>query len=473
MSIQLIGILTILAGTLCFWRGQNAVITAVIVASVFGAAAALYIGQNDIGPAQLLLAFGAVSLLLNPDRLGDAFRQLQFPRAGFWLICLVGYGVASSFLLPRLFTGVTDIIPLGTPTEQYLSAVVPLAPVSSNFTQSVYMLGNLTLFVMVAAAGSSRDGFRAMTFAVIAYGLLNTFFAVADLVSFNTGTQDVLGFIRNARYTLHHEEQIFGLKRIVGAFTEASSFSRSTIGVLAFTGTLWLCGRYRPVTGAIAFASVLLVALSTSSSGLVVLPVILGLLFVTGVSVANQRPENGGAAALLVVSIPIFLGVLVVALALNNTIVTAAREYVDIVVTNKMSSDSGVTRGSWNEIGLQNFLDTWGIGVGLGTNRVSSFAIALISNLGVAGVCLYLLFAHAALFQPDERPGTFPYAVKLAARNAAIGLTVADLLVGPTIDQGLLFYALAGLAAAKPDELLHLTYRRRPSRKPVFDASAR
>jgi hypothetical protein len=36
----------------------------------------------------------------------------------------------------------------------------------------------------------------------------------------------------------------------------------------------------------------------------------------------------------------------------------------------------------------------------------------------------------------------------MAARNACIGLTVGDLSVAPTVEQGLLFYVFAGVACA-------------------------
>ena len=125
----------------------------------------------------------------------------------------------------------------------------------------------------------------------------NVLFAFLDLVTYATGTQWLLEFIRNAQYSLHIEEQISGLKRIVGSFTEASAFARSTLGALGFTGTLWLCGRRPALTGTLALASLALVVLSTSSTGLAgTLPVLL-ILYATALLRLGFQPSRPVSSA--------------------------------------------------------------------------------------------------------------------------------------------------------------------------------
>jgi hypothetical protein len=77
--------------------------------------------------------------------------------------------------------------------------------------------------------------------------------------------------------------------------------------------------------------------------------------------------------------------------------------------------------------------------------------LALLSNVGVPGSIFYLLFAGTALGRRRGIPRTFPADVRLAARNACLGLIVGDIFAGPTVDAGLLFYVLAGLACAVPE----------------------
>jgi hypothetical protein len=64
----------------------------------------------------------------------------------------------------------------------------------------------------------------------------------------------------------------------------------------------------------------------------------------------------------------------------NSSLYELLFNYVNELILSKPTSDSGVERASWNALALQNFFDTWGLGAGLGTNRSSSFPLALLSK---------------------------------------------------------------------------------------------
>jgi hypothetical protein len=127
------------------------------------------------------------------------------------------------------------------------------------------------------------------------------------------------------------------------------------------------------------------------------------------------------------------------------------RNYIDLLIFNKSASASGIERESWNTFALQNFFDSYGLGVGLGTVRSSSFPLALLSNVAVPGTVFYLLFIASAFGRRRGSPRTFPTDVRLAARNACLGLIIGDIFAAPTVEQGLLFYVLAGVACAEPE----------------------
>ena len=144
------------------------------------------------------------------------------------------------------------ITPLGTSEYGNTGSPVPLGPVSSNFTQSVYIMADLLCFLLAIGFSSTKEGFNASAFALLLFAAGNVLFALLDIATFHTGTQSILSFIRNTQYTLHNEDEMNGMKRIVGSFTEASAFARMSLGTLAFTGTLWLSARRPVLTGALA-----------------------------------------------------------------------------------------------------------------------------------------------------------------------------------------------------------------------------
>ena len=84
---------------------------------------------------------------------------------------------------------------------------------------------------------------------------------------------------------------------------------------------------------------------------------------------------------------------LLIAAQFDPELTKPIRDYIDELIFNKATTDSGIERSFWNTNAIQNFYDSSGFGVGLGTVRTSSFPLALLSNVGVIGTAFYLLFA--------------------------------------------------------------------------------
>jgi hypothetical protein len=451
MSIEPIGLITFIVGLICLQLGYQATVATLVVSTLLGSAAAILVGTANIPPAHLLLAFVAISTLTRRLETARMIRAISFPEPGFWLLCLVVYGILTGFAMPRLLSGTMPIIPLGTSVDYAeTGSTVPLGPVTGNLTQGIYLVGDLACFVMIVAIASTQSGFATVAGALLAYAVGNVIFAVIDLVTFATGTQWLLDFIRNAQYALHIEEEIAGLKRIVGSFTEASAFAGSTLGALGFTGTLWLCG-YRPVlTGALAVTSLALVVLSTSSTGLAGTPPVLVILYITALmrrGIDFRRPVTSA----LLVCAPLLIVAVILAAQLDQETFKPIRDYLDVLIFSKSTSDSGIERASWNSYAMGAFFGSYGLGVGLGTVRTSSFPVALLSNVGVPGTIFYLFFVVSAFVRRRGIPRTFPSDVRLAARNACLGLIIGATFAGTTLEQGLMFYVLAAMACAEPE----------------------
>ena len=264
--------------------------------------------------------------------------------------------------MPRLLAGSISIIPLGTSEYADTGSTVPIGPVSSNFTQGIYFSADLLCFMLTVAVGSTIAGFRAVVTALLAYAAANAAFALIDVATYATGTQWALEFLRNAKYTLHIEEEVGGLKRIAGSFPEASAFAGSTLGALGFTATLWIRG-YRPrMSGPLAAASLALVILSTSSAGLAATPPLLAILYVTAMTRNGFTMDRPLRSALLDFAPLLAIG-LILAVALNDAASDYVSDFLGTLIFNKSASSSGIERSSWNHFALQNFFDSgrdWG-----------------------------------------------------------------------------------------------------------------
>ncbi len=449
MSVEPVGLATLVIGFACLLLGWRFSLYALACASLLGAAAALFFGSGgQVQPGHLLLAFAVPAVLCRRDALAAALRSLAFPHPGFFLGFATAFGVAGAMLLPRVFAGATSINAVGQSAVGTTIMLTPLAPVGGNLTQTIYFVADLACFLAVVGAGALRGGPLALARAMVAYAVLNVAFALLDLGTYYTGTSALLDPVRNTQYTLHLDEVTNGLKRIAGSFTETASFSTATLGALGFTGTLWIHGRWPALTGPLAAASVVLLVLSTSSTGLVGGSTLLGLLYIT----ALRRMASGGGrarsriAAAFVIGAPLAAVAAVAAVALSPSASSEVADYLNVLLFDKASSQSGVERASWNAAALQNFFDTDGFGAGLGSVRASSFPIAVLANLGLPGVVLFAAFFWQALVRAVA--GSDPNAdFRVAARNGCLGLLLAAAVSGALVDLGLPFYFLAGLAS--------------------------
>lgn len=452
MGVEPIGVVTLMIGVICLLRGSGPTVIAFSIFPVLGGAAALLFGSTGIQPGHFFLGFLLLSALWlhgNPSFVVDrAFRSQPF----IWLVLLVIYGVLVGYFAPRLLQGKMDIIPIGVQPGVGSNGTIPLGPVSGNFTQAVYLFADLVTFSVILAIASTPRGFRHVAIGLLGFGAANVFFGIADLISPGTPLADLFAYIRNASYTFHADEMVAGMRRIIGSWPEASAFAGASMAVVGYCGTLWICGRHSKVSGLLFVVSCILIVRSTSSGGIAGLPVCLAILYAT--SLFRCGGSTGTRASLAVVlAFPIAALLLVFMLILSRDVYQQVYDFIDITILSKPTSLSALERGSWNASGISNFFDSYGLGVGLGTVRTSSFAVALLSNVGIPGTIFFLLFLLTGVVLPRGTPRTYQADVGLAARNGCLCLIVGALISGSTVDLGLIFFIMAGLRSAVPRDV--------------------
>jgi hypothetical protein len=444
MTVELIGAITLVVGLISLFVEQGFIVYAFFASTLLGAAAAFILdslGGATIQPAHVLLSFLVMKLLSSRDvRLG-ALRAISIGSPGFWLLVTVCYATISAYLLPRFFLGQTLAFAARALGENYAA---PLAPTTSNLTQSVYFIGDCMCFLVLSGFGSSDAGRKCLGRAALMCVILNLGFAALDLVTYATNTGELLSFIRNSTYSILSDTEIAGFKRVVGSFVEASSFGYWTLGYFAFATSLWLNGIAMRLTFALSGLSFFALLFSTSTTAYVGL---FGYLFVEFVIIAVNFLFGRIQPQMLIFLIcaPIVLAAVVIAICLNDASYAYVTNLLDTLVLNKMSTGSGMERSNWNNQAIQNFLDTFGFGTGNGSVRASSFPIAVIASLGFLGAATYALFLLTIWFRRKEAAPLTISAVQAAARSACLAWLIAATASAGFIDLGLPFFAFAAL----------------------------
>jgi hypothetical protein len=450
MTVELIGAITLICGLIGLFLEPTFIVYAFFGSTLLGAAGAIIlsaVGGVNIQPAHLLLGFLIFKLMSDRDIRNGALRAVAFGRPGFWLLATMVYSTISAYLMPRLFMGQTFTYAVRAVGGNFMS---PLAPTTSNLTQSIYFVGSFVCFMVLSGFGSSYPGQKTLARAALACVILNLAFVVLDLLTYWTHTAELLSFIRNSTYSVLSEVEIAGVKRIVGSFVEASSFSYWTLGYFAFATSLWLSGVATRLTLTLSVLSFVALLLSASTTAYVGMAGFLFIQYLVAGKTLLFRPVRT-QMMIFVLAAPIILGLAVVLIFLNEAASAYVGNFLDTLIFHKMSTDSGIERSSWNSQAIQNFIDTFGFGAGNGSVRASSFPIAVISSFGIIGSLTYGLFL-VTIWVGQNRPADATFAAtKTAARSACLAWLIAASASSAFVDLGLPFFAFAALACADPE----------------------
>jgi hypothetical protein len=449
MTLEYVGVVALLVGIISLFRAPSFIVYFFVCSTLLGSAAAFVLdslGGTNISPAHLLLGFLTLRLLSDKRMLAAAARAISFGRPGFWLLLTVVLSIIGAFCLPRLLAGETFIFAV----RAQVPFAVPLGPSMSNLTQSIYFTADFVCFVVLSAYAGTTGGTRTLAYAGLLCAASNLIFGVLDLATYFTNTTELFAPIRNANYAMLDEAEVAGLKRIVGSFTEASSFASATLFYFAYTGKLWLLGVKPKLTFTLAFLSMCAVILSTSTTGYVGLAAFVGFIYLQALLQALRGPVTIQTRSFLVTA-PFVLGLVILIVALNADYSSYILNFLDGTIFNKLSTSSGVERSTWNEQALQNFLDTFGFGVGNGSVRASSFPIAVLASLGIVGAVIFGLF-FVTVFLPENgnsQSDRFDYPYRQAAKMACLACLITASISGALVDLGLPFYIFAALCTAK------------------------
>lgn len=464
MEIQVFGLIVLVLGVLSLNVGSHWAIYILAACCLFACTATIAfpaLGGLTILPANLFLMF----FLLRAFNIGGAaglWRPMAPGSAGFPLLCLCVFALVGAMFLPRALAGATYVYAINRgAVDPNTPGMQPLGPVSGNLTQSVYFIGEVVVYSCMTVFLARRNGFRHFAQAMLVLAGLNVVAAIVDLGSAAVGL-NVLRVIKTASYVMHDGDEVGGLRRIVGTFAEASAFSYFTLPLFAFTANLWLF-RYRPrITGFLMLASGVLLALSTSTTAYVGFAAYLLVLLAGRCS--RIAPRSGSRKRSLFVIVAC-LGIiaLLYGIVFKPAAVESIADFFNDTVVSKADSASGVERGSWNRQAFVNFFQTFGLGIGIGSARTSSFLLVLLSNLGILGTTFFGAFVWNCVATPiATRAPMIDRVVCYASRQAMLAVLVTASISGTVFDLGPCFYmfaAAAGMLSAAP--------RRVPARQRV------
>lgn len=441
----MIGIIFWVAAIYALWSRGPAIYYLYFISWSFGTLAVVppSLGSINITPAWACAALLALKIFME---VGAArFMQVLFhPQRFLALTMCTLWGIVSAIVCSNLFAGKVNIAPIRV---LHLFALEPVSFSITNITQSFYFLLTSLATVSIFFAARSPDRRLQILNAFLVGAITAAATGMLDLVAKTVGLSALLDPFRNATYATMAESTFAGVNRLAGLMPEASGYAGLCIAflpLLAFTtarpGEPRSEGNMRLAVAALLFV---MTCLSTSSGGLATLALI-GAMFAFLVMIDALR---GSPSALISTYVGLIgLAGVVGVFAFFPEVAQGTLGFIDSVIFKKYLSESYVERSLWNSTALNAFVQSYGLGVGLGSARASSWQIAVLANLGVFGAAtLIIFFGQIFLGNAVHRQDI---ALLRATKLALIPNLAVAALGGTSPNFGLNVATLAGLAAA-------------------------
>jgi hypothetical protein len=213
-----------------------------------------------------------------------------------------------------------------------------------------------------------------------------------------------------------------------------------------------------------------LLLLSTSSTAYMGFAIV-ALFAAASMVISAMRGRLSGQDLLVLAFVWLALIVVLSVYLIDEQTFDPVVQLFESMVLNKATSASAEARFHWNAQSMQAFYDTFGLGVGLGSSRASSWLVAVLSQLGIPGTLLMASLVGVLLRDmiaaKPQHVDRRTLALVSGARASALASLAGASVSGAFADPGLLFFiSLAVVDACRRGELA------RPTRAvPAFAAA--
>lgn len=410
------------------FRGPSQWAVATAIACFFQASTPILVlaggRASGLAPAYCLLVVGFWhAYWIAHSRAGRAAANFELPSATWWLLLFTIVGVVGAVIWPRFFEGAVRALP----SRQGLDSgfVEPVGPKATNYIQAFYLVCNFLLFSLFAYLLQVGSLCREVVLKGIIRGaLIAVALGIYQVVGYQVGLPWPADIINSNIGVLQPIEQTaMGLRRMSSTFIEPSQMAMHFLGAFGLAGL----GLRRKWPAVLILGALLISTSSTAYFGLAILIVIW---------IAIDFPARGAKA--LPIATLILLAVVVAYAA--DQVFTDGR-LSEGLIFRKFEGSSGKSRLHADWLALQTFLDSYGMGVGVGSARASSTLATLAATTGLPGLIaltgfLYSVFRMVWRSRDD---------LDRAALFGLLGLLTAWMISQPDLSIPL-FWVLAGIA---------------------------
>jgi len=401
----------------------------------------------------LVTIYVVIKILYNGGRI--KIQDVYLKRLFIILFAFLSYVIFISILGPIIFNGYPVFPPLLGIDYSAIYGLSPLEFSSLNIAMPLYILFYSAVFLYLLTLHLEEKDIKLILATWKITIFLTIFLLIFQLIFSFLGNENILAYVNNAPQSDHSLDTFsysgYVFARLQGTFYEPSMASPFLVGIFMYE---FASGRktIANILGLVIIASLLLLTTSATAymSILIMLFVYLFLNFpvrLKGHQLFLQKSTLKILASTLFSIIVTFL--IIVSILRLDTIIYI----ISTFILEKPKTGSFYSRTTADIHSLKLFLNTYLMGVGIGSHRGSSLITNLLGTTGIVGTVLFLLFIVKFIkYSYDILKKTNYFSCFYLVLSAVISMSIAipDLTL-PTFWQ-FLYITIIVLQMVKYDE---------------------
>ena len=439
-----------LTAILLFGPWRRLLVFLFIVGGVFADAAIVNFSSFGIQPGYFTLLLVVARTLVELFLSGDGIRRHQL-RLFLPLLLFIALSVVILFGASALFDG---LIKVQASRDGLASTGTQFHFRFENYAQELYLVSNGlgTICIVHKVSRMSADEVsRLIRQSVLGFIFIATGVAVWELLHFSSGIYFPANevFHNNVGYSVSAGQTFTYGYRISGPFAEPSALG------YYFAGCLLFAYRYHELEKSMVsllalVASLTLMMISTSTAAYSFVGIFLAVLVLSKcrkiLATMASWITNGAAERRFD---PTQLGVFLLVGSIAAFVLLFHGDLVGGVITEfileKHRGESFAQRSAADTMALGVVLDSFGMGVGLGSHKANTLPMTILSNTGIAGLVVFIWFLAGCFFYCRERLRNFPHvsAEIMPMQWFVAGLIVQHCLMNPNLN-ALIFWVSIG-----------------------------
>jgi hypothetical protein len=327
------------------------------------------------------------------------FKNKILKEISLYGIVFAFFAIIWSFIAPFIFAGYPVFPPELAIDFSAIYGPSPLKFSVYNISLSIYILFYVLTLLFIITTNWEQNDLKILHRTFVISFLIILVTSISQILNFILKTPDITTFLYTIITREFRLDMTVSLPRVQATYQEPSMLAPFIVGVYSYY--LYNTFKYENLLHlTLTIVALILILLSASTTAYIttIILTLLVLYFNLPLRIENYIVYINPSRIIIIIIIIIavlliFMGVIFFAIGFDSFVFL-----IDEFLLNKSDTGSYKNRTIADLHALKLFVDTYGFGVGLGSNRPSSLLPFLLSQLGFVGTWLFFVFIYKIMY---------------------------------------------------------------------------